>query len=152
MEDDHAGQDLVFTFAPYTIEKNCNEYDEEGNLTRDGEELRGWVSFDIQAEQVDFSETIIDGQYEKESQNAGPEEDDRSDLMRIRKARIIFTTGDKTREVDEISAELKLAHRIINESEASAGNDEEARKKKQKPMKMQTMKPGMQKRTRRQRS
>ena len=52
-------QDLVFTWTPYTIEKNQHEYDSTGNPTKAGEEISGWFSLDFNLSQVDFPDPDI---------------------------------------------------------------------------------------------
>jgi len=53
-------QDLVFTWTPYTIEKNQHEYDSTGNPTKAGEEISGWLSLDFNMDQVDWDESAVD--------------------------------------------------------------------------------------------
>ena len=61
--DEYSGellaQDLVFTWTPYTIEKNQHEYDSTGNPTRAGEEISGWLTLDFNMSQVDFPDPEI---------------------------------------------------------------------------------------------
>ena len=52
---EYLGQDLVFTFTPYSILKNRHEYDEDGQPTKAGEELRGWVSLDVTTDQIGWT-------------------------------------------------------------------------------------------------
>jgi len=72
-KDAYLGQDLIFTFAPYSIEKNQHEYDSTGKPTKAGEEIKGWFTFDLNMGQVDFRE-------EENVQSAAeePDTDDRS--------------------------------------------------------------------------
>ena len=58
-KDAYLGQDLIFTFAPYSIEKNQHEYDSTGKPTKAGEEIKGWFTFDLNMGQVDFEEPEI---------------------------------------------------------------------------------------------
>ena len=58
--DVHPGQDLIFTFAPYSIEKNRNTYDAEHKIVSAGEEITGWFVCDLNTDQVEWAdETII---------------------------------------------------------------------------------------------
>ena len=53
------GQDLIFTFAPYTVMKNRHEYDAEGKPVKAGEKVRGWVCLDLTTDQVDWKTSQI---------------------------------------------------------------------------------------------
>ena len=66
-KDAYLGQDLIFTFAPYSIEKNQHEYDSTGKPTKAGEEIKGWFTFDLNMGQVDFEEPEITTSTVKES-------------------------------------------------------------------------------------
>ena len=64
-------QDLVFTWTPYTIEKNQHEYDSTGNPTKAGGEIHGWLSLDFNLDQVDFSDpdiTTLEREIENETE------------------------------------------------------------------------------------
>ena len=50
----YLGTDLVFTFSPYTILKNRNEYDSEGTPVKAGESVSGWFALDFNMDQVDW--------------------------------------------------------------------------------------------------
>ena len=58
-KDAYLGQDLIFTFVPYSIEKNQHEYDSTGKPTKAGKEIEGWFTFDLNMGQVDFEEPEI---------------------------------------------------------------------------------------------
>ena len=58
-KDAYLGQDLIFTFAPYSIEKNQHEYDSKGQPTKAGKEIKGWLTLDLNMGQVDFGEAEI---------------------------------------------------------------------------------------------
>ncbi|MDO4407742.1 MAG: SpaA isopeptide-forming pilin-related protein [Eubacteriales bacterium] len=53
------GQDLIFTFAPYTVMKNRHEYNAEGKPVKAGEKVRGWVCLDLTTDQVDWETSQI---------------------------------------------------------------------------------------------
>ena len=57
---DVEGQDLVFTFVPYSFEKNRHLYDEAGQLIREGAEIRGWLTLDFNMSQVDWNDRTAD--------------------------------------------------------------------------------------------
>jgi len=52
----YLGQDLIFVFSPYTIEKNQTTYDTAGNPTAKGEKVTGWFAVDLNMEQIDWVE------------------------------------------------------------------------------------------------
>ena len=56
----YLGQDLIFTFSPYTIEKNQHTYDASGQPTRAGQKVRGWFALDFNLTQVDLDEPYIE--------------------------------------------------------------------------------------------
>ena len=45
--DKYIGQDLIFTFVPYTIEKNQETFDAEKNPVSAGEKITGWFACDF---------------------------------------------------------------------------------------------------------
>ena len=57
--EEYLGQDLVFTFTPYTVQKNQHEYDAEGQPTKAGQKVNGWLCFDLHMDQIDWSEPVI---------------------------------------------------------------------------------------------
>ena len=79
-------QDLVFAFAPYTIQKNQHQYDFEGQPIKAGEEVSGWLAIDVSTEQIDWEKA-----------------DDET-----KTADIIFVEKDKKSDLKEISTELRL--------------------------------------------
>lgn len=52
----YLGQDLIFVFSPYTIEKNQTTYDTAGNPTAKGEKVTGWFAVDLNMDQIDWVE------------------------------------------------------------------------------------------------
>ena len=54
----YLGQDLIFVFSPYTIEKNQTTYDTAGNPTAKGEKVTGWFAVDLNMEQIDWSDPV----------------------------------------------------------------------------------------------
>ena len=128
---DYEGQDLVFTFTPYSILKNQHEYDKDGQPTRAGEELQGWVSLDLTTDQIEWITS------------------DNDDKKAVEKtADIVFVEKDQELDVDEISTELKLVEKAsaddiptekadavdtaeaieVNETEASRDEEKEDNK------------------------
>ena len=88
-------QDLVFAFAPYTIQKNQHQYDFEGQPIKAGEEVSGWLAIDVSTEQIYWEKA-----------------DDET-----KTADIIFVEKDKKSDLKEISTELKLVETAVNGSE-----------------------------------
>ena len=128
---DYEGQDLVFTFTPYSILKNQHEYDKDGQPTRAGEELQGWVSLDLTTDQIEWITS------------------DNDDKKAVEKtADVVFVEKDQELDVDEISTELKLVEKAsaddiptekadavdtaeaieVNETEASRDEEKEDNK------------------------
>ena len=94
-------QDLVFAFAPYTIQKNQHQYDSEGKPTKAGEEVNGWLAIDISTEQIDWEKA-----------------DDET-----KTADIIFVEKDKKSDLKEISAELRLVGaEVDSDTDTNVGN------------------------------
>ena len=54
------GQDLIFVFTPYTIEKNQTTYDQDGNPVTAGEKVTGWFACDFSIDQIDWVENETD--------------------------------------------------------------------------------------------
>ncbi len=52
----YLGQDLIFTFVPYSIEKNRNTYDTAKTIVSAGEELTGWFACDFRLDQIDWEQ------------------------------------------------------------------------------------------------
>ena len=69
------GQDLIFTFTPYTVEKNRHEYDSSGQPTKAGQEVDGWLALDFNMSQVKWVETDRDAQTVDQVTDTEPEDD-----------------------------------------------------------------------------
>jgi hypothetical protein len=66
------GQDLIFTFVPYSIEKNQNTYDTDGALVSAGEKITGWFACDFRLDQIDWEQVEENKAEEnKEEENKG---------------------------------------------------------------------------------
>jgi len=59
-DGEYLGQDLVFTWTPYTIEKNEHQYDASGKPTKAGEKIEGWITLDFNTSQIDWDEASVD--------------------------------------------------------------------------------------------
>ncbi|MBR6313523.1 MAG: hypothetical protein IKR49_02665, partial [Clostridia bacterium] len=80
---EYLGTDLIITFSPYTVEKNAHAYDKDGQPTRAGEKVTGWIALDFNMSQIDW------------------EEDNTSE--------IIFAEEDKENKISEIKTVLRQA-------------------------------------------
>lgn len=85
-ESSHGSQDLIFTFVPYTVEKNQTVYDADKNPVSTGEKITGWFACDFTMDQIDWAEE-----------------------ERKKTAEIIFAAEDKEKDIEEISCTLTLA-------------------------------------------
>ena len=97
---EYQGQDLVFTFTPYSIEKNQHEYDKNGQPTKAGEKISGWIALDFNMSQVDLADESGDTQT----------------------AEITFSVEDRDLGTKEISTELTVVDESA-EDEASEAAD-----------------------------
>lgn len=89
------GQDLIFIFSPYTIEKNQITYDKKGNPVTKGEAVRGWFAMDFNMEQVDWVE----------------EETDLDNSTVEKSVEVVFVAEDKGQEIKEITEALNLTEK-----------------------------------------
>ena len=103
---EYQGQDLVFTFTPYSIEKNQHEYDKNGQPTKAGEKISGWIALDFNMSQVDLADESGDTQT----------------------AEITFSVEDRDLGTKEISTKLTVvdesAEDEASEAADKAGTDE----------------------------
>lgn len=103
----YLGQDLIFIFTPYTIEKNQNTYDTDGNPTSAGQKVSGWFACDFNMGQIDWVEAETGTDH---------------DTTAIEKtADILFAAQDDTRNIKEISQTLKLVETIEAPEDAAEG-------------------------------
>ena len=138
-QGDYLGQDLIFIFTPYSIEKNQNEYDSEGKPIQAGEPISGWFVCDFNTDQVDWSEpsgTAVEfplGDNEEDSANNERESADanRNTVERSEQiAEVIFATEGRDAQgmkVDEIRSKLTMVHEseIMSDDEDETTNSEE---------------------------
>ena len=64
----YLGQDLIFTFVPYSIEKNQITYDAEQNVVSAGEKITGWFACDFRLDQIDWVEENTNEEIREEAQ------------------------------------------------------------------------------------
>lgn len=100
------GQDLIFIFSPYTIEKNQITYDKKGKPVTKGEAVRGWFVMDFNMEQIDWvEETDLDKSTIEKS------------------ADVIFAAADEEQQIKEISGTLNLTEKNPAIADTESEND-----------------------------
>lgn len=131
---EYEGQDLIFTFAPYTVEKNQNVYDAAGEKTKSGEKVHGWFTFDLTTDQVEWGEPTItrtetsEADEKTEGENTEAENAD-ADNTEAENADAVNTEpenaeaendeADNTAE-ETVTADSKATSTIIERSERTA--------------------------------
>ncbi len=104
VEEKHNGrQELVFTFIPYTVEKNQISYDEKGEVKSKGKEVKGFFTFDLKTSQIDFEKTSIE---------TVDKEDGTTEEIQYSQAKVDFTK--------DIDRTLKLAGPVTKEEAQTA--------------------------------
>ena len=104
-KDAYLGQDLIFTFTPYSIEKNQHEYDSTGKPTKAGKEIEGWLTLDLNMGQVDFEEASTDT-IERTIQNMNEDTDETiKSVVRNLNEETGETIDNTDQSVDEKSGE-----------------------------------------------
>ncbi len=99
------GQDLIFIFTPYSIEKNQTIYNADGDPLSAGEKITGWFACDFNMSQIDWVE-----------------EDTDLDNSTVEKtAEVVFVEKDSEKNVKEISRTLKLVDVAEGQSDAAYG-------------------------------
>ena len=99
------GQDLIFVFTPYSIEKNQITYNADGDPLSAGEKITGWFACDFNMNQIDWVEqdTDLDNSTVEKS------------------AEVVFVEKDSEKNIKEISRTLKLVDGPEDESDSAAG-------------------------------
>ena len=111
------GQNLVFTFTPYTIGNNQTAYDQNGQVTAEGQKVKGWFTVDFTVDQIDWNvadestETV-----EAAESGDGSVTEAKTVTTTTKKAEIIFA--------DDIRATLTLEEKEEIAAEAAAETDE----------------------------
>ena len=95
-------QELVFTFIPYTVEKNQVSYDEKGNVKSKGKEVKGFFTFDLTTSQIDFENT------EKETVE---KEDGTTEEIQYSKADVVFADKDSDRNIERDQTRSPVEYR-----------------------------------------
>ena len=97
------GQDLIFIFTPYSIEKNQTTYDKEGNPLTAGEKITGWFACDFNTDQIDWTEA----------------EEDLDHSTAEKTAEIVFVQENKEDKISGITRTLKLVEEADNTAESA---------------------------------
>ena len=135
--DKYIGQDLIFTFVPYTIEQNQTIYDAEKNPVSTGKKISGWFACDFRLDQIDWIEEEMLEEIQEETQEVIQEdaqeniqeETDQSTgdttVITVEKtAEIIFATEDKEENIEEIKRTLKLVEKKEDTEDTVSDEDE----------------------------
>lgn len=136
-----SGQELIFKFLPYTVEKNSDVYDEEGVLTSKGEAVSGYFSLDYTVEEILSQEASAGSWYTDDSDSNAASV---KDAMSVLKTRIIFAEKNAESGREEISEILNAS---VNGTEAGeqAVNTEEPEAEQSEDKKTETEKSGTEK-------
>ena len=113
----YLGQDLIFTFVPYTIEKNQITYDAEQNPVSAGEKITGWFACDFRLDQIDWGEKEAEERIEEEPEEETQEDSDQGigdTVVNVveKTAEILFVSEDKDKDIKEIKRTLKLVEPV----------------------------------------
>ena len=110
---EYLGQDLIFVFTPYSIEKNQITYDKDGNPTAAGEKITGWFACDFNTDQIDWAEEETDA--------------DLDNTTAEKTADIYFTARDDSLDIEEITQTLKMTEQLAAPEEAAGEEANAAR-------------------------
>ena len=129
----YLGQDLIFTFTPYSIEKNQHEYDSDGQPTKAGEKIKGWLTLDLNMGQVDFDNNAVDKEDSLTEKSDGEAGNTQNQIVTIkhtkRTAEIVFVEegmDEKDNKIDQISTSLTMAEETVaNVQDGDALEDDE---------------------------
>ena len=97
----YLGQDLIFTFVPYSIEKNQETYDADKTLISAGEKITGWFTCDFRLDQIDWEQ-------EEAQEEADKEGDGIREASIEKTANVIFAPGSHNKGSEEISRVLRM--------------------------------------------
>ncbi len=101
------GQDLIFIFTPYSIEKNQTIYNTDGDPLSAGEKITGWFACDFNMSQIDWVE-----------------EDTDLDNSTVEKtAEVVFVEKDSEKKIKEISRTLRLVDVTEGQSDTANGGE-----------------------------
>ena len=127
----YIGQDLIFTFAPYSIEKNRDTYNVDKTLVSAGKKITGWFACDLRMDQIDWEQEDNnkngvdlqevdqeEGYNEQETEGTADEADSENT------ARVIFAREDQKKGIKEISRVLKMTGEISDGGSAEAQNEQ----------------------------
>ena len=119
---EYIGQDLIFIFTPYTIQKNQNTYDNDGNPAGAGEKVTGWFAMDFNMDQIDWTEADAEAGAETVTTEAGAVtsdntgEDDAAasadagldQSFAVKRTKVVFAQADAAAGIKERSEVLRM--------------------------------------------
>ena len=112
-DGEYQGQDLIFTFVPYSIEKNQNTYDADQTLISAGEEITGWFACDFTLDQIDWETENDSNKEDVNKEDVNKEEISKEDAGDLREAaRVIFVPENQEKDIPEISCVLRMTDEI----------------------------------------
>ena len=114
----YLGQDLIFTFVPYSIEKNQDNYDADMSLISAGEEITGWFACDFRLDQIDWEQ---EEEIEEDNTEKGSVPEDNIEEY----ATVIFAREDQNKNIPEISRVLKMTGEVEEIGENSENGETE---------------------------
>ena len=135
-QGEYLGQDLIFIFTPYTIQKNQNTYDNNGDPIRAGEKVTGWFAVDFNMDQIDWIEQDTDldnSTIEKSAEIIFAQEDaaagikERAETLRLEEPGAALAEAEVVDEDAETeSSETENAAEGVTEENAADGAADEA--------------------------
>ena len=146
----YMGQDLIFTFVPYSIEKNQDTYDADKTLISAGKKITGWFAYDLRLDQIEWEseednkekENIEEdnkGEENKEELNKdeGNSEDINENINNEKNnesiadresaektARAVFVEENQKKDIEEISRVLKMTGEVGDGASAGTQNEQ----------------------------
>ena len=107
----YLGQDLIFIFTPYAIQKNQITYDKDGKPVTAGEKITAWFACDFNTEQIDWVENETDL--------------DNSTVEKT--AEIVFVPENQDLRIKEISRTLAVTGKTVQDAETDRQVEEDTK-------------------------
>lgn len=117
----YLGQDLIFVFSPYTIQKNQTTYDKDGKPTARGEKVTGWFAVDLNMDQIDWIEEVPDLEQNDMEKEETALVENTINTTNVKTADIIFSEENEETKAIKIIRQLKVVEhmdRVDGEVEA----------------------------------
>lgn len=120
--DEHSGewvgQDLIFIWTPYSIEKNQNEYDTDGQPTKAGEKITGWFACDFNCGQIEWEDGSTEATEDTENETVTATAEKTAD--------VVFVEKDNAAGTKEISQTLTMVEQTVESDPAVDDHSEES--------------------------